>query len=202
MAGARSRGKAALKAAADRAERGAKGEKAAADEAPPSPLSPPEFKEKVSVRVEYSEEIANRICVHIAEGKSLRSFCRMEDTPDVSNVYRWLADNEGFRDQYARAREDQADTHTDEMLDIADTEPDPQKARVMIDTRKWIASKLKPKKYGERVIAEHMGKDGGPIETKEVSDIEGAQRVAYMLGRAMERLTTAKQGADAVSKPE
>lgn len=150
--------------------------------------------------VPYSDEIALRICVHIAEGNSLRSFCRMDNTPGISTVYRWLAENAEFRDQYARAREDQADSHADEIVDISDNEADPNKARIRIDARKWVACKLKPKKYGERVATELTGKDGGAIETRDVtsmSDIERAQRVALMLGKAMARM--AKPDADPVS---
>lgn len=35
--------------------------------------------------------------------------------------------------------------------------------------------------------SELTGKGGGPIETKEISDLEGAQRVAYMLAAALNR---------------
>jgi hypothetical protein len=57
-----------------------------------------------------------------------------------------------------RAREDQADTLADEILDIADDSSlDPSDRRVKIDARKWIASKLKPKTYGDKVQAELSG---------------------------------------------
>lgn len=71
--------------------------------------------------------------------------------PDTSTVFRWLAKHEDFREQYARAREEQAETHADEIIDIADDfADDPNSRRVRIDARKWIASKLKPKKYGDK----------------------------------------------------
>jgi hypothetical protein len=51
---------------------------------------------------------------------------------------------------YTRAREERADLVADEIITIADTEPDPNKARVMIDARKWWAARVNPKKYGGR----------------------------------------------------
>lgn len=63
----------------------------------------------------------------------------------------WLGKHAEFAAQYARAREEQADHYADELLEIADTTKDPNKARLQIDARKWKASKLAPKKYGEKL---------------------------------------------------
>lgn len=103
----------------------------------------------------YSQEMAERICSLIADGLSLRKVCEADDMPDKETVRRWLIADEAFRAQYARARDEQADFYADELVEIADTEDDPAKARVRVDARKWVASKLKPKKYGERI--EHGG---------------------------------------------
>lgn len=100
---------------------------------------------------EYCKDKAADICARLAEGQSLRSICALENMPDVKTVYRWMGANEEFRQQYALAREDQADTLADEIIDISDDQTeDPQSRRVRIDTRKWVASKLKPKKYGDK----------------------------------------------------
>lgn len=64
------------------------------------------------------------------------------------------------------------DSHVNELLGIADTEPDPQRARVQIDTRKWIMSKLMPKKFGDKIQAEHTGQDGGPMQFSVVTGVE------------------------------
>ncbi len=71
----------------------------------------------------------------------------------------------------------------DELLDIADdSNLDPQDRRVKLDTRKWIAAKLKPRAYGDRLAVESTGKNGGPIEVEHhVSDLEFARRVAFAL---------------------
>jgi hypothetical protein len=83
-------------------------------------------------------------------------------------VFRWLANNKEFRDQYARAREVQADVLADEILDIADDSSDPAKARVQIDARKWLAGKLRPKVYGDKVSQEITGADGGPVQVTRI----------------------------------
>lgn len=96
--------------------------------------------------------------------------------PHVSTVYRWLAANERFRDMYARAREDQADTLADEIVAIADdgqndtylnddgvqmTNQDVvARSKLRVDARKWVAAKLKPRKYGDAIRQEVTGKDG------------------------------------------
>jgi hypothetical protein len=131
----------------------------------------------------YNREIADAICERLIEGESLRSICRDPDMPHASTVCRWLSGNAPFREQYARAREAQADTLTDEMLDIADDGRNDwvmrqssdgstdvaydgdhvQRSKLRIDARKWIASKLAPKKYGDKTAVELTGADGGPI---------------------------------------
>ncbi len=60
--------------------------------------------------------------------------------------------------QYARARERQADFGADEIREIADNQSlDPNSRRVMVDARKWIASKLMPRVYGDRLDVKHTG---------------------------------------------
>lgn len=103
----------------------------------------------------YSEEVAGTICMEIMAGKSLRLVCAMEGMPAASTVYSWLRQYPSFVEQYTHAREVQADILSDEIIEIADSETDPNRARVMIDTRKWLASKLRPKKYGDRMRLAH-----------------------------------------------
>jgi hypothetical protein len=114
----------------------------------------------------FTEELAEEFCERIADGRSLRSITTDDDMPDQRTIRRWLKDREGFRLQYAIARDLQADCIAEETKDIADGTDDPQKARLQIDARKWYASKLAPKKYGDKVTQEVSGPDGGPIPTK------------------------------------
>lgn len=139
----------------------------------------------------FTQEKADIICERIAGGESLRSICQDEGMPSFSAVMRWLGDesNSTFRNQYARAREAQADFMTEDILSIADEECTMVRAekhssrdddgngntevifdatavarnRLRVDARKWLASKLAPKKYGDKVQQEVTGPDGGPV---------------------------------------
>jgi len=125
------------------------------------------MKPKIGRPSEYSEDKAAEICGRLAEGESLKSICRSDTMPDIKTVYRWMMANEAFRHQYACAREDQADTMADEMIDISDNlTEDAASRRVRVDTRKWVASKLKPKKYGDKIDTTMQGPNGGPVENK------------------------------------
>ncbi len=136
----------------------------------------------------YTEDMAIEICARLASGESLVRMCKADDMPSVSTVYRWIQAHEEFRDNYTRAREDQADTLADEILDIANTpvvgvktktnekgevettEGDMiEHRRLQVDARKWIAAKLKPKKYGDKQQTEVTGADGGPLQITEVA---------------------------------
>lgn len=106
-----------------------------------------------------SEKVTDEICSRIAEGESLRSVCMDSKMPSMTTVQRWLADTETplFKAQYTRAREQQADFYADQIIEIADTEENPQKARIRIDARKWKAAKMRPRAYGDKVLQEHSG---------------------------------------------
>ena len=117
----------------------------------------------------YTESLAAEICRRLAEGETLRSVCRDKAMPDKATILRWLADKKkaDFREQYVYAREMQADALFDEALEIADdasgdwTEDKDgkkvvdheniQRSRLRVDTRKWAAGKMAPKKYGDKL---------------------------------------------------
>lgn len=140
---------------------------------------------------DYTEETAQIICTRIAEGEPLTKICKGDEMPSLASVYRWLDARAEFRDKYARAREDAADTLADEIISIADeaeveaTYEGEQmrfsldgaaiaRNRLRVDARKWVASKLKPKKYGDRVAQEITGADGGPIQHTHTVGFESA----------------------------
>jgi len=107
----------------------------------------------------YSEELAEEICGRIAKGESVKQICADKESgwlPGESTVYRWLNENEAFRERYALAREAQADGEFDQARDIAmnATAENVQVARLQVDTIKWRAGKLAPKKYGDSVKVE------------------------------------------------
>lgn len=133
----------------------------------------------------FSQALADEICDRLSKGESLRAICSGDEQtadgfmPHRATVMRWLESNEAFREQYARAREAQADHYVDEMLEIADSpnatvnpktgEPevrDPQRDRLRVDTRKWIASRLAPKKYGDKIT--HANDPDAPMPSQTV----------------------------------
>lgn len=151
----------------------------------------------------YTPEIATAICTRLATGESLRSICRDEGMPHRATVHRWLIDNVGgICDQYTRAREVGLDELAEEILEIADTPQDGEETeddgekvktrrgdmlghrRLQVDARKWILSKLAPKKYGERTAMELTGADGGPVQ---ITDTERAAKIAAILAAAKAR---------------
>ena len=111
----------------------------------------------------YSEKLVNRMLEEIASGRSVIGLCREEDwTPNAETWYRWLYKIEGLSNRYAQAKSVQSEREADIILDIADnaTNTDYQVARLRVDARKWIASKLLPNKYGERTQIDHSSTDG------------------------------------------
>lgn len=100
----------------------------------------------------FTPVLAERILTRLAQGESLRRVCADPDMPNRSSVLKWLNEDDEFSSRYARACEARTEHLVDEMLEIADdAKLDPQDKRVRIDTRKWLATKLLPKKYGDRV---------------------------------------------------
>jgi hypothetical protein len=112
----------------------------------------------------YSQETADAICERLTNGESLRRICSDEEMPHIATALRWVGENDAFREQYARAREIQAEVMADDLLGIADNEgADVQRDRLRVDARKWVMSKLAPKKYGDKIQQEHSGPDGAPL---------------------------------------
>jgi hypothetical protein len=138
----------------------------------------------------YSEKITDAICERLAKGDSLADICREVAMPTATSVYHWLNIHPGFSEKYARARVVQADVLFDQIIKIADTpvigiktitkptgtettEGDMiEHRRLQVDARKWVASKLAPKKYGEKVTQEIIGDANNPIAVKDVSPRE------------------------------
>lgn len=100
--------------------------------------------------------------------------------PDYTTIKAWLSADESISTQYARAKEDQAEFMAEEMLDIADNGDNDymlkhgadgseayilngehvQRSKLRLEARKWLMSKLKPKKYGDRINLDHAGSIG------------------------------------------
>jgi hypothetical protein len=110
--------------------------------------------------------------------------------PALSTIFKWLSEQQAFSEQYARAREEQAETLADEIVAIADevgtrvlVNDDGDEVmvafdatavarnRLRVEARKWVASKLKPKKYGDRqVLAGDPDAPLGGLTEQQVDD--------------------------------
>lgn len=125
----------------------------------------------------YSVELATDILVRISEGESVRTICADDKMPAMSTIFKWLNEHKEFSEQYARAKQEAADAMAEDMLAIADAARSDRdavaKAKLQVETRQWIASKLKPKKYGDKLDMTTNGKDlPTPIMRLEPDDKE------------------------------
>lgn len=120
------------------------------------------------------------ILKRIAEGESLRAICEDADMPTRETVRVWLGDDQEFSVQYARAHIEQAEYWVDKIKQVVTEKPAMVDAenggdtnhkaggsrvdtgyvawqRLQADSYKWFASKLNPKKYGDKIETEHSG---------------------------------------------
>jgi terminase small subunit-like protein len=122
-----------------------------------------------------SEENAELICDWIVEGKTLREIAGALGCT-AGAISKWADDDATFAQRYARAREMACQLLVDDLLALSDADcigpdglPDNalvQRARLMVDTRKWILSKVLPKRFGDRVTAEITGDPNAPLITR------------------------------------
>lgn len=131
----------------------------------------------------YTQELADTICEEIALGSSLRTVLKGEDMPAMSAVFRWLREHDEFKEQYTRATEERTEAMSEDILDIADDGTNDwmerenkdgstyevlnnealQRSRLRVDTRKWLMSKMKPKKYGDKLDVTSGGDKLAPM---------------------------------------
>lgn len=140
----------------------------------------------------YSQELADKICAELAEGVSLRGVCMKDDMPSLSSVFNWFRTQPTFLEQYARAKQESADAMAEEIVNISDDALADAQAgsenkavnavvhahKLKIETRKWLMSKMKPKKYGEKVDVTSGGETikGNTIVFKDFSDGTGGKQ--------------------------
>jgi hypothetical protein len=118
--------------------------------------------------VKFTQEIADEICLKTScTSEGIRKLCRKnKHWPRAKTIYKWRLKYPAFGEQYARAKAFQAHVLADEIIEIADdTKHDYRlvgdkvvvdsdhinRARLRIDSRKWLLSKLLPKIYGDKV---------------------------------------------------
>lgn len=127
---------------------------------------------------DYTQDLADSICEELSAGVSLRTVCSVDGMPSAKSVFRWLRIYPEFRQQYTIAKEESTDALAEEIIDISDDGTNDymtitkgnhsynvedrevtNRSRLRVDTRKWIMSKMKPKKYGDKLDMTTNGKD-------------------------------------------
>lgn len=130
------------------------------------------------------EDPKAELCRRLIEGESLRTICADPHMPSKPTVCRWLAADEVFQAEYRHAREMQGEALAEEILAIADDGSNDwmkrnredgstdeilnhehvQRSKLRVDARKWVASKLYPKKYGDSTMLKHADAEGSTLK--------------------------------------
>jgi len=196
----------AVKAAADRAEARSEGKPI---EEPIVPIDPEirpvseaelreaalaiAAKEEAKTRIAYTPELGAEICKRMVTRcpirrrmLSLTEICAAEDMPHEETVRRWRKLHPDFGGLYAHAREERTHIMAEEVVEISDQEPDNVRARNRMDARKWFASRVNRRDYGDKVDSEISGPGGKPIEINSGDMTEAARRIAFMLRAGFE----------------
>lgn len=145
------------------------------------------FKDMAWSFEQFTPELQDEIAIKLAEGHGLNTIVISGEGkyPPESSIRRWLVtypDSE-WAAKYACARAVQADLHADEIIDIADTEPDCDRARIRIDARKWHAGRTRPRKWGDK-LGIGGADDLPPVKTEDVTDPEIiARKMAFLMAR-------------------
>lgn len=118
----------------------------------------------------YTKELGDLFCQRIANGWSMRTVCDGDDMPVPSTIFEWIRNHEEFSKQYAQATEERTEAHQEKVLEIGDEsiqaaqDSDPKAASAVVqayklkaDNLKWHMSKMKPKKYGDKVDVTSAG---------------------------------------------
>lgn len=149
----------------------------------------------------FTPALFTTICNRISAGESLRQVCRDPEMPHKSTVLRWLRDKPELRDQYAAARDDLMEYWASDIIEIADdgsldtipglnkygdevmvaNHANVQRDRLRIDARKWLLSKLAPRKYGDRMEVEHSGEVAHRVDVTALSAREKMRRLALFM---------------------
>ena len=124
------------------------------------------------------EKVFDEIIERIYNGESIRVILKDHGMPSTRTFYNWVDSNPEYVKQYARACEVRADNIFEEILDISDNTSNDSivtengeipnsewinRSRLKVDARKWVVSKLHPKKYGEKLDIEANVKHEKPI---------------------------------------
>lgn len=131
----------------------------------------------------FTQELFDDICEIIANSeRGLVSICKDKGL-NASTFYDWVAKEVELANKYARAKDLQGEFMAERILTIADDKTgdvlagefgevgnsaNVSRSKLQVDSRKWLASKLLPKKYGDKVQTELSGS----LEVKQITGME------------------------------
>ena len=154
-------------------------------------------------------ELIKEICARISEGQSLATVSRSEDMPGLSTTWRWLSEDASFQDDYARAIQARAMAHAERIDDLAEQavrgEIPADVARVAIDAKKWTASRLLPKLYGDRTQVDATVTHTHTLHLealKELANRVTGTRSGYIEGQATEIIDVPTFHGESAGTPE
>ncbi len=159
--------------------------------------------------VRFSEDLAREICIAISNSTlGIRDLCKMHSHwPNANTIMEWKIMHPSFGELYARAKQSQVEILVDEIVQIADdtthdtltkTNKDGDeyyvpnseyinRSRIRIDTRKWLASKLIPKLYGDKIQVEKT-------DASQDEDVLLAKKMATTIKAANDGRSSNSQG--------
>ena len=157
--------------------------------------SKPKKKNQKAGQDDFTQEVADRIFDLMANGETLTAICRLNGMPSCRTVQRWCHKYPEFAVGYQRARELLADAL---LYSVGGASVDGkgrqvtdwqnvQRSKLRVDARKWVAAKLAPHKYSDRVT--HAGTPDAPIEVRaDMTPKEVAAALAELIGKAEQEI--------------
>jgi hypothetical protein len=151
----------------------------------------PATKRRIGRPTIQTPDIVRAICDGLVSGKSLYRLLARPGMPSYAAVCVWLRNDAEFQEQYARAREAQADHLAEQIIEIADGGGDVQRDRLRIEARMWYAGKLRPKKYGTTPdtttvnVGVGVGVSGNVMTEERRTELMARKRAAIERRRAM-----------------
>ena len=129
-------------------------------------------KPKVSKVGKKSVAIMAELCARVADGESVAQICESLRMPSRASLYEWIHDDVVFADMFKRAYSERGEKFAEETTLLADEarEAPPELTsayKLAVETRRWVASRLIPKKYGDRVAL--VGDSENPVAVQHVA---------------------------------
>jgi hypothetical protein len=119
-------------------------------------------------------ELEAEILDRLADDEGLYQVAESPNMPERHTIMRWAREDDDFRSRYVRAMEAGSDAQIDDCGKIARTEPDVNRAKLIIDTAKWRAGRIAPQRWGDRTALQMLDEHGKPAKAGITIIVDGA----------------------------